>query len=622
MIKGRVSFAVLNWNGLDDTLKCIDSIRKQTIPDFEIIVVDNGSLYEQKEVLRKIKNIILIDLPKNTGFSGGQIAAFNKANGEFLALINNDAVIAPDWSEKALNTFASNPKGAAVGGRAYLWDEGKGFGVFSTKNSFYSYQVVNLVSGHTKTLMYGDYEVPVDSISGAGVMIKRSAIGKVGYFDKHFFSYYEETDLFARFKRAGLEIIYNPSMHSWHKIAQSTKSKPDFYLYYMHRNRFMFAIKNFDLEYLFGFLIYYSKEWLRSLIRIIVKGKNKKIEEKNLVKAGVWVFFNMIPLLLRRQSTRKLGASYSTKLLKDSGESITVIIPCYNYASFVAEAIESVFGQTLTPNEIIVINDGSTDNSLKVINKYKDRLTIIDQINKGVVETKNEALRGATSDWIIFLDADDKLPKNYIKTLYDEARKNNADVIYCGMHFIGSYKGTFESRPYTLRSLRRGNYINNSALMRHSLLLDIGGYNKSMDFGYEDWELYLALANKKTRFCYVNKTFLYYRRHKTNSRDINALEKLEQAHTNIRSLHPDLFSLSHRLKDLLYTIFTFHQRRTPLQLIRDIRYLIVQRLDKWGEKSKLINKFMGGSRLLISGNFNDTVRKIKLNLKRLFRKSI
>lgn len=251
--KCLVSFVVLNWNGIDDTLLCLESIRKQTIKNYEIIVVDNGSAEEQKQILNKIADIILVDLPKNTGFTGGQIAALEKAQGEYIALINNDAVIAPDWAQKAVDTLGANPDVAAVGGRAYDWNDKQGQKPFSKTNSFYSYQVVSLRTGHTRTLQSGNNIVSVNSISGSGVMISRKAIERVGYFDNRFFAYYEETDLFARMKRAGYKIIYNPGMGTWHKIAQSTRSKPGFYLYYMHRNRFIFAAKNYDFRFLLSF---------------------------------------------------------------------------------------------------------------------------------------------------------------------------------------------------------------------------------------------------------------------------------------------------------------------------------------------------------------------------------
>lgn len=620
MSKDLVSFVVLNWNGIDDTLACLASIRKQTIHNFEIIVVDNGSSKDQKETLRGIRDITLVDLPVNTGFTGGQIAAYQRARGQYIALINNDAVIAPDWSKQALRSFKEHPKLAAVGGRAYIWNEGQKLPVFDAKNPFYSYQVVNLRTGHTRTMASGDKEVTVNSISGSGVMISRKVIERVGYFDNTFFAYYEETDLFARFKRAGFEIGYNPSLHTWHKIAQSTKSKPDFYLYHMHRNRFMFAVKNYDSRYVYIFMRFYAKEWLQAVAAVLKHGIKDRREQKNLIKAGLWNVAYLPATVLKRIKTQRLGPSYSELLLNDAAESITVIIPCYNYADYVAEAIDSVLKQTHPANEVIVINDGSTDKSLQKIQKYTDRIRIIDQPNQGLIKTKNTGIVEASSDWLLFLDADDTMAPDYLEKFYGAARRNNADIVYSAMRFTGHEKGIFWSRPFSRRSLRKGNYINNSALIRREYLQSLGGYKESMAFGYEDWELYVALAERGLRFHYIREPLLNYRRHPENSRDKQAQNNLDKAGELVRKLHPGLFSKKYELMDFARSIFLFGRNRTPLQMLRDIRYAIIVRLDRLSERFVLLNKCMGFTRLLYSGSFVQIISKVRLNVERLWKK--
>lgn len=620
MTPGLTSFTVLNWNGLDDTLLCLDSIRKQTIDNYEIIVVDNGSAEEQKIVLRGIKDITLIDLPENTGFTGGQIAAFEKANGEFLALINNDAVIAPDWAAEALKSFQGHPKVAAVGGKAFLWDINKKQSPFSEENSFYSYQVVNLISGHTRTLTYGENEVAIDSVSGSGVMINRKAINKVGYFDNTFFAYYEETDLFARFKRAGFQVLYNPRMHTWHKIAQSTKSKPNFYLYHMHRNRFMFAVKNYDTRYLISFLRHYTKEWLKASAILMTRGSSNAIEEKNLVKAGLWNAAHLSATFIKRRAVIKLGRSYSDKLLQDTAESISVVITCYNYAKYVSAAIESVLNQTLKPAEIIVINDGSTDDSLAIINKFGDKITVVDQNNRGIIKTKNIGLGMAKSDWVVFLDADDEMRPNFLESLYSAARQSNADIVYSAMQFFGHEDGVFWSRPYSRYSLLKGNYITNSSLMRRDAVVAVDGYKEAMHFGFEDWELYISLAENNKKFKYVREPLLLYRRHPGTSRDKEAKKKLKLAKRVIKSLHPRLFSMKYELRDYAHGVLLFTRHRSPLQLIKDLRYIAVTRLDSIGEKSFTVNKIMGFGRIIWSGDFKVLLSKIGLNIRRIKRR--
>jgi len=615
-----VSFVILNWNGLEDTLRCLDSIRQQTIKKYEIIVVDNGSAENQKNVLRRIDDVKLIDFPKNTGFTGGQNAAYEIAGGKYIALINNDAVIAEDWAEKAVDVMRRNSKAAAVGGRAYQWDEEKSQKPFDNDRPFYSYQVVSPVTGHAKTVTYGDNECPVNSISGSGVMIRRKAAKEVGYFYERFFAYYEETDLFARFKRAGWQIIYSPDIHTWHQIAKSTRSKPKFYLYQMHRNRFIYALRNFDSGFAGKFVRFYAKEYLRAVRYIIRHGRANSVEQQSLIRAFWWNLVHFPLTMASRKKIQAVGGEYSLSLLYDKGESISVVIPCYNYGQYVGEAIQSVLDQTLPPDEIIVVNDGSTDDSLAKINKYKARVRIIDQKNIGVIATKNKGLKEAAGDWIIFLDADDMMDEKYIEKLYGTARLCLSDVVYSGMEFIGSHSDIFESRPFTEHSIKKGNYINNSALMRRELVLGVGGYKKQMEFGFEDWELYISLAEAGARFRQVDEALLQYRRHQTTSRDIESWKKLRHAHETVRRLHPGMFTLKHRVKDIVYTLLTIHQRRTPLRMLKDLRYMIIKKIDRLGEHNRAVNKLMGFGRLLASGRFTTILDKIKLNIRRLVRR--
>lgn len=610
-----VSFVVLNWNGLEDTLACLESIKKQTYKNFEIIVVDNGSSAGEKSALEKQKDITFVSLPKNTGFTGGQNEALKHVKGDYVALINNDAVIAKDWCAVALKSF-TNPKTAVVGGRAYHWNETQR--VYSLNNNYSTYQVMNLLTAHAKTLQIGNTPGSVNSISGSAVMIKKSVTDKVGYFYGPYFAYYEESDLFARMKRAGYKVVYNPKLSTWHKVAQSTKSNPAFYLYFMHRNRFIFAVRNFDRYYLVRFLgHYFFNEWPRALAHAVRHSANPMVEQKMLAKAGARNIIHFLPIFLSRHSIKKLGKSYSKKLLNDLGEPITIIITCYNYEKFVSESINSALSQSEQPFEVIVINDGSTDNSLSKIQKFKDRVTIINKKNEGVIATKNLGLEQAKTDWVVFLDADDVLDEKYLSRLSKKQRTTNADVVYSGMRFTGIEKGTFPSRPYSQYSLLKGNYINNSALMRKSLLTQAGGYKEKMSAGYEDWELYVSLSKLGARFAHVNKPLLFYRRHGENSRDIEAKKKVGKAKQNIRSLHPSLFTLKTKIKDIIYPFLHPSNMRTPLQLVRDTRYKFISKLDDASKNSKVIEKGLATSRLASKGEYNKIADKVAVNFRRL-----
>jgi GT2 family glycosyltransferase len=304
-----VSVVVLSWNTLQETKVAIDSVRKLDYQNYEIIVVDNGSTDGSKEYLSKQKNIVYVDLPANTGFTGGQLVAYEVAKGEFIALVNSDAVIAPTWLSVLIDLMNKGSGVGAAGGRAYTWD--KDNGSYDTNNSFYSYQVINPVNAYGKTLMTGEQTCEVDSISGAAVLIRKEAIEKVGYFDDRFFAYFEETDLFARMKRAGYKIMYEPTALTWHKIGVSTKGKPYFYFYQMHRNRFLYAMKNFDRKFARRFFVFYGLEAIRGHINYF---RHRDLDSKARVNAFWWNINQLFRTLASRNGVQKLGVSYSSTL--------------------------------------------------------------------------------------------------------------------------------------------------------------------------------------------------------------------------------------------------------------------------------------------------------------------
>ena len=92
-----ISVVMLNWNGLEDTKSCIASLKKSTYSNFEIIIVDNGSEDGSKEWLKSQDDLVLVDLPKNEGVTGGHIEGHKVSKGEFIANLNNDATVDENW---------------------------------------------------------------------------------------------------------------------------------------------------------------------------------------------------------------------------------------------------------------------------------------------------------------------------------------------------------------------------------------------------------------------------------------------------------------------------------------------------------------------------------------------
>ncbi len=134
---------------------------------------------------------------------------------------------------------------------------------------------------------------------------------------------------------------------------------------------------------------------------------------------------------------------------------VSVIIPVYNNEKYVEKCIRSVMRQTYTELEIIVINDGSKDNSLNILNKLAEedaRIKLISQENSGVAAARNKGLDIASGEYLTFVDGDDYISLDYIEKLYQFAQQKDIEMLICGLKFV-------DESGRVLRTLIPGEYI-------------------------------------------------------------------------------------------------------------------------------------------------------------------
>lgn len=330
-----VSIVVLNWNGLKHTKVCLEHVQKLDYQNYEVVIVDNGSSKEEKDYLRtyveKHPGTLFVDNPTNRGFTGGHIDGLAQASGEYIVLLNNDAVMKKDYLKRALQYF-KDPKVAVVGGRSYFWNEQDGHNLFDETNPYYSYQSVNVVTGEA-FMQQADFGLAqeVNNVSGSCVVVRRSVIEGVGYLYDRFFAYFEETDLFARFKRAGYKVLYSPDLQIWHRNGASTGSGSYFFYYRIFRNRFIFAMRNFETTYLWRFCYRYVRISLGSLARVILLRKHNRRMHKAYAQAAwsnAWTFPLALASRLLLQS--KLGKSRYNHLIYREQTGVSIVLDCTN----------------------------------------------------------------------------------------------------------------------------------------------------------------------------------------------------------------------------------------------------------------------------------------------------
>lgn len=183
---------------------------------------------------------------------------------------------------------------------------------------------------------------------------------------------------------------------------------------------------------------------------------------------------------------------------------VSVVIPNYNHARFVGDAIRSVLEQTFKDFEIIVVDDGSTDNSREVVAQYGDMVHYIYQDNAGLSAARNTGIKASKGSLIGVLDADDMYEPAYLDTLVEKLRLNPiADGVYCGYQFVDEKNNLLpqiENRPIPsgelYDALLDGNFfVPESIFLKRQVYNDVGLFDEALH-ACEDWDVWLRVAKK------------------------------------------------------------------------------------------------------------------------------
>ena len=204
----------------------------------------------------------------------------------------------------------------------------------------------------------------------------------------------------------------------------------------------------------------------------------------------------------------------------DTKVKVSVAIPCYNHGEFVKEAIQSVLESTFDHYEIIIVDDGSTDAfTLKVLRELEQefandqRIKIMHQVNLGLADARNNAIKMAKGEYILPLDADNKIRPHYLSKAVEILDKNlEVGVVYAYANFFGEKEGTWEFAEFNEQSLLVGNFIDACSVYRRKVWEECNGYDPNMGImGYEDWELWISAMQKGWKFHLIKEVLFDYR---------------------------------------------------------------------------------------------------------------
>jgi len=279
-----ISIIIINFNGKKYVLNCLKSIFKNHYPNYEVIVVDNGSNDGSVEAIKKNfgnrKNVQALSLKKNFGPAYARNRGVEKAKGKYLGFLDNDTLVHPDWMKNAIPEFEKNKKLGIVQCKLLLAKEKNKIdyvGEFLGQNGF----LVQIAKGGDKDEGQYNKKLKILAAKSAGMFIRKKTFQKAGGFDQDYFIYVEETDLGWRSWLAGYEALFVPESIVYHEFGTSTvilgKSKADFNAkFHGTKNYILTLFKNLETINLCKILSVHIFLWVGMAWFILFSGRFKQ----------------------------------------------------------------------------------------------------------------------------------------------------------------------------------------------------------------------------------------------------------------------------------------------------------------------------------------------------------
>ena len=248
-----VLIVILNWNGIEDTKKCLDSLFAQTYANFDILVVDNGSIDDSLDVLRGIESkndrVTVLANPKNKGFAGGVNTGIRYAlekKYDSVALFNNDAEADKDWLKELVKGLEQKDTAIATG--LLLHEDGK---TIDSTGDYYSTWGMPFPRNRGDKTEQKPQSGYVFSGSGGASLYKMSLFKEIGLFDEAFFAYYEDVDVSFRTQLAGRKVYMTNTAIAYHKQGATSSKIPGFTVYQTFKNIPLLYAKNVPVGLVF-----------------------------------------------------------------------------------------------------------------------------------------------------------------------------------------------------------------------------------------------------------------------------------------------------------------------------------------------------------------------------------
>ena len=223
----------------------------------------------------------------------------------------------------------------------------------------------------------------------------------------------------------------------------------------------------------------------------------------------------------------------------------SVFIPTYNYAAFLPQAIESVLAQTLKPCEIIIADDGSTDDTAPVVARYGDRVVYRRFAHRGVYALRDAMIREVKGDWFVNLDADNWIEPDFLEKAAEQValcHDEKLAFVYPDVITFGDYQRFQPVPEFAVERFKSGNFVDMNAIVK-TVAARRFGFDPAFNDGWGDYDFFLTLAKHGFRGVPLRTSLLHYRVHSGSiTASTKALDRKQRLMRRIVAKHADFFS--------------------------------------------------------------------------------
>jgi GT2 family glycosyltransferase len=286
-IAPQIFILVLNWNGKADTIECLESVQKIDYPNYQIILLDNGSIDDSVVTIKeKFPQVLVIENNANLGFAAGNNVGIDYAisqGANYIFLLNNDTVVDPQILWAFIHAHEKYPEAGILGSKIYYYSQPQKIwfagAQWLPEQAIFKHIGLGKLDNDSNLAEIRE----TDYICGCALLIKAEVVKKIGMLEPKYFLMWEETDWCYRAKRAGYKCILVPKSKVWHKISSSFSGgdKAPHYQYFWWRNRLLWVERN--CSYWAAISIY--KVIFRDVLRQINKYFSSSVDSQEKLKS-------------------------------------------------------------------------------------------------------------------------------------------------------------------------------------------------------------------------------------------------------------------------------------------------------------------------------------------------